>query len=82
MTLESPGRTPSPLGSTPPRVRTSLLNELASAPAIIAILIAGTICYLAITRVDIPDILGNGLLTILGFYFGTQVPTSKKLASE
>jgi hypothetical protein len=47
----------------------------AGAPLLLALLITGTICYLAIARTpsDIPEILGAALTAILGFYFGSYV---------
>ncbi|MFZ6843457.1 hypothetical protein [Undibacterium sp. RuTC16W] len=61
----------------------SLLRELftvGGAPAVIAIGITVTICYLAITHVDQPPptILSHALTTILGFYFGSKVARDKK----
>jgi hypothetical protein len=52
------------------------------APAIIALVITLTICYLAITSRTPPDILGHALTTILGFYFGSKVSDSLKRARE
>jgi len=56
----------------------SLLRELftvGGAPAVIAIIITVTICWLAISPNGraAPDILGHALTTILGFYFGSKV---------
>ena len=56
----------------------ALLRELftvGGAPAVIAIVITMTICWLAIhpTEKGTPEILGHALTTILGFYFGSKV---------
>ena len=56
----------------------SLLRELftvGGAPAIIAIVITATICWLAVypTKEGVPEILGHALTTILGFYFGSKI---------
>ena len=41
--------------------------------SIVAICITLVICYLAIQRFEIPEILGHALTTILGFYFGSKI---------
>lgn len=54
----------------------SVLKELTTtggAPALIAVMITITICSISISGDKIPDILGNALATILGFYFGSKV---------
>ena len=67
----------------------ALLRELLTvggAPAVIAIVITMTICWLAISPngKTAPDILGHALTTILGFYFGSKVTgkASQSLGSE
>jgi hypothetical protein len=54
------------------------------APAVIAIVITGTICYLAISpnNQPTPDILGHALTTILGFYFGSKVSREKDSSKD
>jgi len=60
-----------------------LLTDSDRAPAVIAIVITMTICYLAISSRTPPDILGHALTTILGFYFGSKVSDSlRKSASS
>lgn len=43
-----------------------------NSPAIIAIIIIFTICLLAFTRAEIPGILSNIALIVVGFFFGKQ----------
>jgi hypothetical protein len=62
----------------PTTTSSNLLREVLSVggvPAVIAILITLTICYLVVGRggKDIPEVLGNALSIILGFYFGSKV---------
>jgi hypothetical protein len=47
---------------------------------VIAIIITATICYLMLSRPDpkSPELLGNALTLILGFYFGTTVRYATK----
>ncbi len=64
-----------------------LLRELfavGGAPAVIAIAITATICWLAISPNGkaAPDILGHALTTILGFYFGSKVASKSTRSSE
>jgi hypothetical protein len=49
------------------------LAQSSIAPGCIAILMAGTICYLAVKGTAIPEVLGSALTAILGFYFGRSM---------
>jgi hypothetical protein len=65
----------------------NLLREVLSVggvPAVIAILITVTICYLVLARgaKDIPEVLGNALSIILGFYFGSKVTKDHETKSR
>lgn len=53
------------------------LLVVGGAPALIAIVITATICWLAVSPngKPAPDILGHALTTILGFYFGRKANT-------
>jgi hypothetical protein len=53
------------------------------APAVIALLVTLTICYLATVKdsADLQKALVHALSLILGFYFGTKVPKSAGLRS-
>lgn len=62
---------------TPRNTSTDLMREVFSvvgAPAILAIVITFTICYLAIIdrTAEPPKVLSLALTTILGFYFGSK----------
>lgn len=49
--------------------------------AIMALGLLGTIIYLVARQMPVPDILTNGFLLILGFYFGSKATVeAKKLA--
>lgn len=39
---------------------------------LLALMFGGSVCYLAITGQDLPDVLIGMLGTIIGFYFGTK----------
>jgi succinylarginine dihydrolase len=57
----------------------SLLREVftvGGAPAVIALIVTVTICYLATVKdsADLQKALVHALTLILGFYFGTKVP--------
>jgi len=57
-----------------------LLEESVLIQAIMALGMLGTIIVLAYQGREIPDILVNGFLLILGFYFGSKtVVEAKKL---
>jgi hypothetical protein len=60
--------------------RDILLVDTDRAPAVIAVIITLTICYVSITYhgESPPVILGNALTSILGFYFGSKVSGSLK----
>lgn len=49
------------------------INTVGGPTAIIAMIVTGTICYLAATNVVVPELLGHALTTILGFYFGSKI---------
>lgn len=44
---------------------------------VLAIMVVGTVCYLAVTTGKVPEVLSASVTTILGFFFGT-VATAKK----
>lgn len=57
-----------------------LLEESVLIQAIMALGLLGTIVYLTVQGREVPDILTNGFLLILGFYFGSKtVVEAKKL---
>lgn len=59
---------------------TTLLRELLTiggAASLIALIVTITICYLALRGMNVPEILGNALATILGFYFGSKTTNPK-----
>ena len=47
---------------------------------LIAIVLILTICYLALSSKDIPQVLGNALSVILGFYFAKSINRSNSRA--
>lgn len=49
-----------------------LLEESVLIQAIIALSLLGAIIYLVIIQAPVPDILVNGFLLVLGFYFGSK----------
>jgi len=57
-----------------------LFAESVVLQAVLALLFAGTTCYLFIVGKEVPDILLQALMLILGFYFGarTQLAASKR----
>lgn len=57
-----------------------LLKESVLIQAIIALSLLGAIIYLTVIQVAVPDILVNGFLLVLGFYFGSKsVVEARKL---
>jgi hypothetical protein len=62
-------------GRRPVRGLASVVRELGfagGAASVIALLIAITLCYLAVSKLPIPDVLQQALTTVLGFYFGSK----------
>jgi hypothetical protein len=55
----------------------SLTTMLYLFGGVLALIVVGTVCYLAITTGKVPDVLSAAVTTILGFFFGT-VASSKK----
>jgi len=49
-----------------------LLEESVLIQALMALSMLGAIIYLVIQQIPVPDILTNGFLLILGFYFGSK----------
>jgi hypothetical protein len=60
--------------SRPPKSILDSILEPRGVSGIIAVLLTITICFNALLKRDIPQILGNALAIILGFYFGAQLP--------
>lgn len=58
-----------------------LFAESVILQAILALMFGGTVCYMYITKMDVPDTLLTLLGAIIGFYFGgkAQVAAAKKL---
>lgn len=57
-----------------------LLQESVLIQASMALGLLGTIIYLTVQGQEVPDILTNGFLLILGFYFGSKtIVEAKKL---
>ena len=58
--------------------------RLSGIPGVLAILITTAVCVIAVqkTKDDIPDLLGNALMAILGFYFSTVARTVKPLTKR
>jgi hypothetical protein len=40
--------------------------------SVLALIMVGVICYLAVTGQEIPEVLVNSVMLILGFYFGSK----------
>jgi hypothetical protein len=40
--------------------------------SVLALVMVGVICYLAVTGQEIPEVLVNAVMLILGFYFGSK----------
>jgi len=49
-----------------------LLRESVLVQATLAVCCTGVICYLAIVGGEIPEVLVNSVMLILGFYFGAK----------
>lgn len=45
---------------------------------IFALLIYGPVAYLCVLEKTVPDLLGNALMALMGFYFGQSIPKQKK----
>ena len=61
-----------------PQSAAARILQIAGVPGLIATVITITICYLAIQREQIPEVLGHALTAILGFYFAASVYESSK----
>lgn len=59
-----------------------LLEESVLIQAIMALAILLTIIYLVVKQLPVPDILTNGFLLILGFYFGSKTAVEAKKTAE
>lgn len=55
-----------------------LLEESVLIQAIMALGMLGSIIYLVVAQLPVPDILVNGFLLILGFYFGSKSTVEAK----
>jgi len=55
-----------------------LLEESVLIQGTMAIGLLATIIYLAVQGREVPDILTNGFLLILGFYFGSKTTVEAK----
>lgn len=49
------------------------LLQIGGISGVVAVLTVATICYLAVTGKDVPDVLSNAVGLVIGFYFGNQV---------
>jgi len=58
-----------------------LFAESVILQAILAIMFGGTVCYMYLTGMEVPDTLIALLSAIVGFYFGgkTQIAAAKKV---
>jgi len=58
-----------------------LLKESVLIQGVMALTMLGTMCYMMISGMDVPDVLVGSFGTILGFYFGSKavVQAQKKL---
>lgn len=54
-----------------------LLKQSVLVQAILALIFCGAIVYLAVVGQDIPEVLINAVMLILGFYFGSKVGFSQ-----
>lgn len=52
-----------------------LLERSVIVQSLLALACLGAIVYLSVTGQDVPEVLVNGFLLILGFYFGSKVQT-------
>lgn len=55
-----------------------LLEESVLIQGIMTLALLGTIIYLVVQQIPVPDILTNGFLLILGFYFGSKTTVEAK----
>ena len=55
-----------------------LIYEYLKPRTIFALLIYGPVAYLCVTGQEIPDLLGNALMALMGFYFGQKFPEQPK----
>lgn len=58
-----------------------LFAESVILQAVLALMFGGTVCYMYIARMEVPDTLLTLLGAIIGFYFGgkAQVSAAKRL---
>jgi len=50
----------------------ALFKESVIIQALMALTLLGTICYLTIIQVPVPDLIAQAFVLILGFYFGSK----------
>ena len=50
----------------------TLFKESVIIQALMALVLLGTICYLCIIQVPVPDLISQSFILILGFYFGAK----------
>lgn len=54
----------------------ALLDKSTIISGFIAVAVVGGVVYMAITGQEIPELLGNAALIIVGFFFGSKTATS------
>ena len=59
-----------------------LLEESVLIQATMALGLLGTIIYLVVMQMPVPEILTNGFLLILGFYFGSKTAVEARKTAE
>ena len=59
-----------------------LLEESVLIQATMALGLLGTIIYLVVNKMPVPEILTNGFLLILGFYFGSKTAVEARKTAE
>jgi hypothetical protein len=50
----------------------ALFKESVIIQALMALVLLGTICYLTIMQIAVPDLISQAFVLILGFYFGSK----------
>lgn len=59
-------------------IEMKVISEWLKPRTVFAAMFYGTLCYLILNQLPVPEILKNIITFLMGFYFGQKLPEQKK----